>query len=139
MAPESALAGLFAWPVRVYYEDSDASGVAYHASYLRWFERARSEWLRVRGRSHTVLAEQYGAAFTLARVEVDYLRPARLDDLLEATVAVAERRRASLAFEQTLRRAGDAGAVLAKARVRVACVDIHRFTPRPWPAGWLDE
>ena len=129
---------LFTWPVRVYYEDSDASGVAYHANYLRWFERARSEWLRARGRSHTVLAEQYGAAFTLARVEVDYLRPARLDDLLEATVIVAERGRASLVFEQTLRRAGDAGAVLAKARVRSACVDLRTFKPRPWPAGWLD-
>lgn len=139
MAPEPAPAGVFAWPVRVYYEDSDASGVAYHASYLRWFERARSEWLRSRGRSHTVLAERYGAAFTLARVEVDYLRPARLDDLLEATAAVAERGRASLVFAQTLRQPGDAGAVLAKARMRVACVDIHRFTPRPWPAGWLDD
>ena len=139
MAAEPIPAGVFPWPVRVYYEDSDASGVAYHASYLRWFERARSEWLRSRGRSHTVLAEQHGAAFTLARVEVDYLRPARLDDLLEATTAVAERGRASLVFAQTLRRADDAGAVLAKARVRVACVDIHRFTPRPWPAGWLDD
>lgn len=130
---------LFTWPIRVYYEDSDASGVAYHANYLRWFERARSEWLRLRGRSHTELAEQHGAAFTLARVEVDYLRPARLDDLLEATVRVAERGRASLVFEQWLRPADASGPALAKARVRSACVDLRTFKPRPWPAGWLDE
>lgn len=130
---------LFTWPVRVYYEDSDASGVAYHANYLRWFERARSEWLRARGHSHTALAEQHGAAFTLARVEVDYLRPARLDDLLEVTVAVAERRRASMVFDQVLRQPGEGGAILAKARVRSACVDLRNFRPRPWPAGWLDE
>lgn len=130
---------LFTWPVRVYYEDSDASGVAYHANYLRWFERARSEWLRSRGRSHTVLADQHGAAFTLARVEIDYLRPARLDDLLEATVRVAERGRASLVFEQSLRRPEEPGAILAKARVRAACVDLRSFKPRPWPVGWLDD
>lgn len=133
------MSGIFRWPIRVYYEDTDASGVAYHANYLRWFERARSEWLRSRGRSHTVLAEQHGAAFTLARVEVDYRRPARLDDLLDVAVEVAERGRASLIFAQTLHRAGEPGAVLATARVRVACVDVGTFKPRPWPTGWLDD
>lgn len=127
------------WPVRVYYEDTDASGVVYHASYLRWFERARSEWLRQRGRDHRALAEQHGAAFTLVRIEVDYLRPARLDDALRVTAAVAERGRASLVFEQVLCLDQPPGTLLAKARARVACVDAVNFKPRAWPQGWLDD
>lgn len=128
----------FAWPIRVYYEDTDASGVAYHARYLHWFERARSEWLRARGLSHQWLSSEYGAAFTVASLEIRYRRPARLDDLLEATVAVAQQGHASLTFEQLLQPPGGAAGPLASARVRVACVDIGTFKPRAWPAGWLE-
>jgi len=132
------MAESFHWPVRVYYEDTDASGVAYHARYLHWFERARSEWLRARGHSHQRLAQEHSAAFTVASLEVRYLKPARLDDALLATVAVAQQGRASLVFEQRLLRAEHPEILLCSASVRVACVDSSRFRPRPWPAGWLE-
>ena len=128
----------FVWPIRVYYEDTDASGVAYHARYLHWFERVRSEWLRARGMNHQRLLQDFGAAFTVASLEIKYRRPARLDDLLEATVAVAQYGRASLVFEQHLRVPGEGENRLASALVKVACVDAGSFKPRPWPAGWLE-
>lgn len=129
----------FVWPIRVYYEDTDASGVAYHARYLHWFERARSEWLRAQGLSHRHLAEQFDAVFTVASLEVKYRRPARLDDALEVSVAVAQQRRASLVFEQVLRREDTPVEVLATASVTVACVDLEHFKPRAWPLEWLKK
>jgi len=128
----------FSWPIRVYYEDTDASGVAYHARYLHWFERARSEWLRARGLSHQRLAQEFEAAFTVAHLEISYSQPARLDDALEATVSIAQQGRASLVFEQRLCWPGQWHKPLALAKVKVACVDIKRFKPRPWPATWLE-
>lgn len=131
------MAESFSWPIRVYYEDTDASGVVYHARYLHWFERARSEWLRARGASHQHLAADFGAAFTVASVEIHYRQPARLDDLLQVTVAIAQQRHASLVFEQQLHRADSTAQLLARAEVKVACVDLLSFKPRPWPVGWL--
>lgn len=128
----------FAWPIRVYYEDTDASGVAYHARYLHWFERARSEWLRARGFSHQRMAAEFSAAFTVASLEIRYLRPARLDDALEATVTVARQGRASIVFAQTLRAADDAEKPLATATVKVACVDTVSFKPQMFPHAWLE-
>lgn len=126
----------FVLPLRVYYEDTDASAVAYHASYLRWFERARTEWLRGRGYSQELLRVDAGVAFTVSKIEIEYRKPARLDDQLEVLTRVAELRRASLIFEQELRRAG-AVEVLAFARSRVACVDAATFRPKGLPAGLL--
>ena len=131
------MAESFIWPIRVYYEDTDASGVVYHARYLHWFERARSEWLRARGVSHQHLAADFGAAFTVASVEIRYRQPARLDDLLQVTVSIAQHRHASLVFEQQLHRADSTVQLLATAEIKVACVDLGSFKPRPWPAGWL--
>jgi acyl-CoA thioester hydrolase len=124
------------WPVRVYYEDTDVSGVVYHANYLKWFERARTEWLRARGLQQENLLREFGIAFTVANIELDYLRPARLDDALEILTVVSEIRRASLGFAQTLLRGTE---LLARARVRVACVDARRFRPRAMPAGLVDD
>ncbi|MES2885607.1 MAG: tol-pal system-associated acyl-CoA thioesterase [Pseudomonadota bacterium] len=129
---------VFVWPIRVYYEDTDASGVVYHARYLHWFERVRSEWLRARGRNHQHLASVFGAAFTVASIEVRYRQPARLDDALEATVTVAQYGRASLVFSQQIQRPGQPEQPLATALVRVACVDSQSFKPRAWPPGWLE-
>lgn len=126
-------AGLFVWPVRVYYEDTDASGVVYHANYLRYFERARTEWLRSLGLGHEVLMQQYGVAFTVSHMDIAFLRPARLDDELEATVLIAERKRASLRFAQTLRRRDDPSRVLATANVRAGCVAVASFRPVALP------
>lgn len=124
---------MFAWPIRVYYEDTDLSGVVYHASYLRFLERARTEWLRALGFSQERLKGELGVVFTVAGMEIDFRRPARLDDMLEATVALEGRKRASLNFVQTLRQAGDASMVLTQARVRVACVAMATFKPCALP------
>ncbi len=123
---------IFRWPLRVYYEDTDASGVVYHANYLRWFERARTEWLRELGYEQHGLAQGLGAVFTVASMEIAFRRPARLDDRLEVTLGVASVRAASLQFEQQLYRFGDE-ALLASARVRVGCVDADTFRPVPVP------
>ncbi|MBI2383545.1 MAG: tol-pal system-associated acyl-CoA thioesterase [Gammaproteobacteria bacterium] len=124
----------FAVPVRIYYEDTDASGVVYHANYLRYFERARTEWVRARGLSHERLRLERGLAFTVADMQIAFVKPARMDDALEATVRVAECRRASLVFEQELRAQERPQDVRARARVRVACVDLGGFKPCALPA-----
>lgn len=125
----------FVWPLRVYYEDTDASGVSYHASYLRWFERARTEWLRARGFGQEQLRLAHGVAFTVSNLEIDYVRPARLDDQVEVVTRIGELRRVSVRFEQVLRLAGGPGTLLARARVRAACVDATTFKPVVLPAG----
>ena len=125
----------FLWQVRAYYEDTDASGVVYHAVYLKYFERARTEWLRALGFSQQQLRERLAVVFTVANIEVDYLRPARLDDELVVAVHVAEVRRASLNFEQVLTRRADV-AVLARARVRVGCVEVDTFKPCALPGAF---
>lgn len=126
-----ASAPSFSFPIRVYYEDTDASGVAYHANYLRWFERARTEWLRSFGLDQERLRAELGVVFTVANLQVDYRKPARLDDLLEVVTHVALMRRASVVFEQRLL-GGDAG-LLAHASVRVACVGVADFRPAAIP------
>lgn len=119
---------MFIVPIRVYYEDTDSSGVVYHANYLRYFERARTEWLRGLGFSHRALSESFGIAFSVSRLNIDYLRPARLDDALIASAEVGECRRASLSFNQNLQREGESN-LLARAHVRVACVNAKTFRP----------
>lgn len=128
--------GIFVWPLRIYYEDTDVSGVVYHANYLRFFERARTEWLRALGVSQERLMHEANAAFTVSSIEVAFRQPARLDDELEATVAVSERRRASIRFSQTLRDKARPARVLATAEVRVACVDAKSFRPRELPEAF---
>lgn len=120
----------FAINVRVYYEDTDASGVVYHADYLRYCERARTEWLDSHGLDHRTLAEQYGAAFTLADMTVRFIRPARLDDRLTVHVAIGERRRARIVFEQEIWRSDE---LLIQGQFTAACVKIASFRPRRLP------
>jgi acyl-CoA thioester hydrolase len=120
----------FRWPVRVYYEDTDAGGVVYYANYLRFFERCRTEWLRALGIDQATLARQEGLCFVVAEIEVKYLAPARLDDELTVEARVAQFGRCSLVFEQAAKRHDE---VLARARVRVACVDSQRRAPARLP------
>ncbi len=132
--PDSA----FAFPCRVYWEDTDAGGVVYHARYLHFLERARTEWLRAAGVSQQRLREELGVVFVVHRMELDFLAPARLDDLLVATVEPDERRSASFIVRQALRREPDAK-TLVQARVRIACIDAQRFRPRPIPEHLFEE
>lgn len=122
----------YCWPVRVYWEDTDAGGVVYHASYLCFLERARSEWLRGLGVNQMAWKEATGLAFMVREMQLDFLRPALLDDELQVTVEVKERRAASILFAQTIRRAD--GTPLLRAQVRVACVDVRRMQPVRIPA-----
>src|SRR5512146_1645999 len=101
----------FSWPVRVYYEDTDTGGVVYYANYLKFFERARTEWLRAAGFGQQALANEQGLQFVVARIECDYRRPARLDDAVDIDLRVVQAGRASVVFEQTARRGDDVLAV----------------------------
>lgn len=123
----------FTLPVRVYYEDTDAGGVVYYANYLRFLERARTEWLRRLGCGREELRARAGWIFVVRRVEADYLRPARLDDLLSVQVRVIEAQGASLRFAQRI--CAEDGSELLRASVQVACVDAQSFKPRRLPAA----
>jgi acyl-CoA thioester hydrolase len=120
------------WPVRVYYEDTDAGGVVYHASYLCYLERARTEWLRAQGYSQARLKLEESLVFTVVAMTLDFLRPARLDDLLNVRSRVRLAGGASVEFEQEIFR--DAQRILC-ATVRVACLDADSFRPRRLPAA----
>ncbi len=128
----------FCWPCRVYWEDTDAGGVVYHARYLHFLERARTEWLRALGHGQQQLRERDGVLFVVHRMELAFNAPARLDDALVASVEVVERRSASFTVRQTLRREGEA-VILLDARVRIACLDAARFRPRPIPTHLIEE
>jgi acyl-CoA thioester hydrolase len=121
----------FSWPVRVYYEDTDAGGVVYHANYLKFMERARSEWLRALGYEQDALRREHGVLFAVTRVRVDFLRPARFNDLLEVGVRISRLGRVSLDLFQEV--SGDAGDLFCRAEVRVACLDGTSLRPRPIP------
>ncbi len=123
----------FTWPIRVYWEDTDAGGVVYHARYLHFLERARSEWLRAGGVGQQQLRDEAGIAFVVQRVEIAFNAPARLDDRLSASVEPETWRRASFIVRQALRRESTNGAPLVEARVRIACIDAAHFRPRPIP------
>jgi acyl-CoA thioester hydrolase len=121
----------FVHPVRVYWEDTDAGGIVFYANYLKFFERARTEWLRALGVQQQALREQTGLMFVVSQTAVRHLAPARLDDLLQVSVAVAELGRATLTLAQQAQRDG---LVLAEGTVRVACADAATLQPRRLPA-----
>jgi acyl-CoA thioester hydrolase len=120
----------FHWPVRVYWEDTDAGGVVYYANYLKFMERARSEWLRALGFEQDVLRDEAGVVFVVRRVEIDYLAPARFNDQLDVSVSLHEAGRASLSVKQELMCGSTR---LAEAVVTLACVDALRFKPVKMP------
>lgn len=124
--------GAFGWPVRVYYEDTDAGGVVYHANYLRFFERARTEWLRGLGFDQSRVRAEHGVVFAVRSMTVDFLKPARFDDQLRVSVFGTRAGRASLTMHQAIQRRD--GVLLCRALVRAACVDADGFTPRAMPS-----
>jgi acyl-CoA thioester hydrolase len=118
--------------VRVYYEDTDSGGVVYYANYLKYLERARTECLRALGFEQRRLAEETGLAFAVRSLSAEYLKPAKLDDLLEVTTAVQELGRAQVTFVQSIRR-GDQ--TLLTATVRVACLDLAKGKAAAMPTA----
>ncbi|MBV8145148.1 MAG: tol-pal system-associated acyl-CoA thioesterase [Gammaproteobacteria bacterium] len=126
---------VFSWPARVYWEDTDGGAIVYYANYLRFLERARTEWLRTLGQSQRELAREPGILFAVVSLEVDYRAPARLDDELEITCEPLAEGAASLRFTQRIYRSGEAPQAqpLVEAQVRVACVDARTLRPRRLP------
>lgn len=124
----------FEWRVRVYWEDTDAGGIVFYANYLKFFERARTEWLRARGIEQQRLRETAGGFFVVSATQVQYHRPARLDDLLLVTAAVSEAGRASLTIAQSARRDGPGGELLCEGTIRIGWVDALSLSPRRMPA-----
>ena len=123
----------FTLPVRVYWEDTDAGGVVFHARYLHFLERARSEWLRSFGVGQDALREREDVVFAVRSMQLGFRRPARLDDLLTAGCRLTHLGGASLRFEQAVWRDGE---LLLDAEVRAACLAGSSFRPRPVP-DWL--
>jgi acyl-CoA thioester hydrolase len=122
---------VFTWTVRVYYEDTDAGGIVFYANYLKFYERARTEWLRSLGIDQHTLRDQEGAIFVVRSANVDYLASACLDDEVKLTLSVEKLGRASVQFAQQAWR-GDT--LLSSASVKVACVDASTLRPRSLPA-----
>lgn len=144
---------MFHWPVRVYYEDTDSGGVVYHTNYLKYMERARTEWLRSFGIEQDDLLGRQGIIFAVHSIVLDFLRPGRFNELLYVSVHVAQRRRASLTFAQEIMRlsTGKAGqmqidnaseenrTVVCSGHIRVACLDAASMRPRQIPDNVLTE
>ncbi len=138
------LCALFSLPVRIYWEDTDAGGIVYHANYLKFFERARTEWLRARGIHQQGLREQLGGGFVVSDMQIRFVRPARLDDELLATCTLQSAGQASLQVQQRLVHASDAANLLlapalCEATVRVGWVDLQRMRPGRLPAHLIEQ
>jgi len=127
---------LFSWPVRVYYEDTDAGGVVYYANYLKFFERARTEWLRSLGLNQDKLAQEEGLIFVVRRALLDFARPARLDDMLEVTV---EPMKLARVYVDLVQEARCGTQMLARAEIRVACLNQRNFRPVAMPRFLRDS
>ena len=159
---------IFSIPIRVYHEDTDAGGVVYYANYLRFMERARTEWLRHLGFEQDELARDPGVLFAVRSAKLEFLKPARFNELLEVTVDIHERGRASLTFRQHIRRGaesanvthqttgranaasrdsfsspdprlGPIGDILCDGEIRVACLGAESFAPCPIPPAILSR
>lgn len=144
---------IYTWPIRVYYEDTDSGGVVYYANYLKFLERARTEWLRHLGLEQDRLARDHGILFAVRAAALDYVHPARFNDCLLATAAVADYGKVSLTFAQQVRLMSDRadtaarggfvsnleGEVLCEARIKIACLDVATFRPRRMPDSVYEE
>ncbi|WP_457666468.1 tol-pal system-associated acyl-CoA thioesterase [Thiolapillus sp.] len=128
----------YRFPVRVYYEDTDAAGIVYYANYFRFMERARTEWLRDLGFEQDVLRREYGIVFVVRSAAADYRAPARFNDLLWVTGELVQHSRTGMTIAQNVYRQGD-NELLCKGEVGIVCVDIESFRPRPIPSAILEK
>ncbi len=126
----------FNWPVRIYYEDTDSGGVVYYANYLKFMERARTEWLRSFSIQQDDLRERFGIIFAVRQVQIDYLLPAKFNDELVVVSKVTKQGKASITFEQIVMRGTE---VLVKATIKIACLDAGLFKPLPMPVEILEK
>lgn len=131
----AAAVSVFDWPVRVYYEDTDAGGVVYHSQYLNFLERARTEWLRHLGYEQTVLRDELEIVIVVHSLEIQFKKPARFNDSLIVSMFVSELGRSSIQFAQKILRGEE---LLIEAKVRVACVSTQTFKPVAIPKAILE-
>lgn len=125
---------LFGWPARVYYEDTDADGVVYYANYLKFLDRARTEWLRSFGFEQDHLWSEYGIVLAVRAVDIKYLKPARFNQQLEISVENIELRPASIAMQQSVcKLLEDKSELIIKAAVNIVCLYSEKFYPCPIP------
>jgi acyl-CoA thioester hydrolase len=124
------MSAAFRFPMRVYWEDTDAAGIVFYANYLKFFERARTEWLRSLGFEQERLRAESGIAFVVTETSVRYRHPARLDDVISVSVAVRRLGQASLDVAQEAHRADE---LLASGTIRIGCVELGTFRPRRFP------
>ena len=127
----------FIWKIRVYYEDTDAGGVVFYANYLRFMERARTEWLRDIGFDHKNLIEKYKLIFAVKNLKINYIKPGYLDDLLTITSKLLNNRGASLVFQQEIINEKDE--LLTQAEVKIACLNSNTLKASPMPEKLLME
>ena len=128
----------FYWPIRIYYEYTDLTGVVYHSNYLNFFERARTEWLRKFGFEQDILKEKYDLVFVVRSLTLDFRRPAKFNDLLVIASELLEPGRASLEFRQELRKS-EQGEVLCSATIKLACIELSSFRPCVLPKPLMKE
>lgn len=126
----------FYWPIRVYYEDTDAGGVVYYANYLKFYERARTEKLRALGYEQDDLLNKEGIIFVVRTVQVDYLQPARFNELLQVSAEMSDVKKASLSFNQTISRNDD---LISTGLIRIACLDANTLRPKAIPKYLLEQ
>lgn len=139
----SPLRTAFQWPVRVYWEDTDAGGIVFYANYLKFFERARTEWLRQLGIGQQTLRDETGGQFVVSDCALQYRQSARLDDLLLVTASPVDIGKASLTIEQQAllkpQRPGDTPVLLCEGRIRIGWVDATTLKPQRIPAEVLQR
>ena len=120
----------YSFPVRVYYENTDAGGVVYHSEYLKFLERARTEWLRHLGFDHQALGRNHKVVFVVSSMAIDFVKPAKLDDMVAVSVQLESLGKVRSIFVQEIRREDE---VLVKAKVTVACLTVDSFKPAEIP------
>ena len=121
----------FIWQIRVYYEDTDAGEVIFYANYLKFMERARTDWLRKIGFDHKILKEKYELLFAVKNLTIDYIKPGHLDDLLTVTSELLDSRKASLTFGQNIK--NENSELLSEAKVKIACINSKTLKASPMP------
>jgi acyl-CoA thioester hydrolase len=127
---------IFSLPMRVYFQDTDAGGVVYHASYLNFMERARTEWLRSHGYSNAELMKEFGSVFVVRSIKLDYLKPALLDDLLDVTAQIKDVRRSRMSLLHTVRRGEE---LLTEAEVHLVYISLESFKPASVPEALREK
>jgi acyl-CoA thioester hydrolase len=137
--PSGGSRAAFNWSVRVYYEDTDLGGVVYHANYLRFLERARTEWLRSLGFEQDALRDRLKVQFVVVEAKIGFRRPARFNDELLVSVKVRDIGRASIVFDQDIHAVAARHAEICRAEIRVACIDSGNFKPKSLPPELLTE